>query len=137
MKSYKNFGIILQEMYANKNFIKIKKNHAWSGAFSPHPTGKKHTISTFVYQTHIQRTRPCRKTVFFKTSLPGFFNGRAGMLTNIFFYLALLGISAYQNYLIASKLFSFQIRTSKHTASTCQIDEVSADPPYAVSVVLT
>ena len=32
-------------------------------------TGDKHTISTFVDQTHIQRTRPRRKTVFFKTSL--------------------------------------------------------------------
>ena len=28
-----------------------------------------HTISTFVDQTHIQRSRPRRKTVFFKTSL--------------------------------------------------------------------
>ena len=28
-----------------------------------------HTISTFVDQTHIQRTRPRKKTVFFKTSL--------------------------------------------------------------------
>ena len=33
------------------------------------PTGDKHIISTFVDQTHIQRTRPRRKTVFFKTSL--------------------------------------------------------------------
>ena len=34
-----------------------------------YPTGDKHTISTFFDQTHIQRTRPRRKTVFFKTSL--------------------------------------------------------------------
>ena len=34
-------------------------------------TGEKHTISTFVDQTHIQCTRPRRKkAVFFKTSLP-------------------------------------------------------------------
>ena len=32
---------------------------------TPYPTGDKHTISTFVYQTHIQRTRPRRKTVLF------------------------------------------------------------------------
>ena len=32
-------------------------------------TGEKHTISTFVNQTHIQRTRPAEKTVFFNTSL--------------------------------------------------------------------
>ena len=31
-------------------------------------TGEKHTISTLVDQTHIQRTRPRRKTVFLKTS---------------------------------------------------------------------
>ena len=36
---------------------------------TPYPTDDKHTISTFVNQTHIQRTRPRRKTVFFKTSL--------------------------------------------------------------------
>ena len=36
---------------------------------TPYPTGDKHTISTFVDQTHIQRIRPRRKTVFFKTSL--------------------------------------------------------------------
>ena len=33
-------------------------------------TSAKHHIPTFVDQTHVQRTRPCRKTVFFKTSLP-------------------------------------------------------------------
>ena len=27
MESYKNLGIILKEMYANKNFFKNKKNH--------------------------------------------------------------------------------------------------------------
>ena len=37
-------------------------------------TGDKHTISTFVDQTHIQRTRPRRKTVFFKTSLRALIN---------------------------------------------------------------
>ena len=37
---------------------------------TPYPTGDKHTISTFVDQTHIQRTRPHRKNSFFKTSLP-------------------------------------------------------------------
>ena len=36
------------------------------------PQANKHTISTFVNQTHIQCTRPRRKTVFFKTSLPAF-----------------------------------------------------------------
>ena len=36
---------------------------------TPYPTDDKHTISTFVDQTHIQRTRPRRKTVLFKTSL--------------------------------------------------------------------
>ena len=35
-----------------------------------YPTGDKHTLSTFVDQTHIQRTRLRRKTVCFKTSLP-------------------------------------------------------------------
>ena len=38
--------------------------------YIPYPIGEKHTISTFVDQTHIQRTRPHRKTVSFKTSLP-------------------------------------------------------------------
>ena len=34
---------------------------------TPYPTGEKHTISTFVDQTHIQRTRPHRKNrVFFQ-----------------------------------------------------------------------
>ena len=37
---------------------------------TPYHTGDKHTISTFVDRTHIQRTRPRRKTVFVKTSLP-------------------------------------------------------------------
>ena len=37
---------------------------------TPYPTGDKHTISTFVDQTHIQCTRPRRS--FFKTSLPVF-----------------------------------------------------------------
>ena len=36
-----------------------------------YPTGDKHTISTFVDQTHIQRTHPRRQNSFlFKTSLP-------------------------------------------------------------------
>ena len=37
--------------------------------FSPMGYGEKYTISTFADQTHIQRTRPRRKTVFLKTSL--------------------------------------------------------------------
>ena len=49
---------------------------AFVGAESaPYPTGNKQTISTFVDQTHIQRTRPRRKTVFFKTSLQEFILG--------------------------------------------------------------
>ena len=44
---------------------------------TPYPTGDKHTISTFVDQTHIQRIRPRRKTFFFsklvfECLLPGF-----------------------------------------------------------------
>ena len=36
MESYKNLGIIVKEMYANKNLFKNKKNHGrrifqWSG----------------------------------------------------------------------------------------------------------
>ena len=38
--------------------------------YTPYPTGKKHTISTSVDQTHIQLTRPHSKIFFFKTSLP-------------------------------------------------------------------
>ena len=40
-----------------------------TSAKTTNPTGEN-TISTFVDQTHIQRTRQCRKTFFFKTSLP-------------------------------------------------------------------
>ena len=36
-----------------------------SSVSPPYPTGDKHIISTFVDKTHIQRTRPRRKTVFF------------------------------------------------------------------------
>ena len=48
--------------------------------FAPPPPPPSHThthtrptpLSTFADQTHIQRSRPRRKTVFFKTSLPVF-----------------------------------------------------------------
>ena len=50
MESYRNLGIILKEMYANKNFFKNKK----------------------------------------KVMVGGFFNGRAGMLTNYFFSFGLI-----------------------------------------------
>ena len=60
-------------------------NKGWYGMFvacgiwcladvsSVNPSSEqRRTISTFVDHTHIQRTRPRRKTVFFKTSLPVF-----------------------------------------------------------------
>ena len=36
---------------------------------TPYPIGEKHTISTFVDQAHIQRTRPRRKKFFSKLVL--------------------------------------------------------------------
>ena len=41
-------------------------------SYTPSPTGEKHTISTFVDLTRMQRTRQRRKNIFFKTSLQVF-----------------------------------------------------------------
>ena len=61
--------------YLNTDFPTIPqsaptKANAQNVSYTPYPTGEKHTISTFVDQTHIQLTRQHRKkTSFFKTSL--------------------------------------------------------------------
>ena len=59
--------------------------------FSPvgYLTGEKHTISTFVDQTHIQRTRPRSKAVFLKTSLPMYVYSNAYIRILIFISIVL------------------------------------------------
>ena len=55
--------------YLTFRALALCRANARNVSLTPYPTGDKHTISTFVDQTHIQRTRPRRKTVFFRTSL--------------------------------------------------------------------
>ena len=50
--SFADFKIQLGDFKLAKHHIPLAKN--------PYPTGNKHTISIFVDQTHIQRTRPRR-----------------------------------------------------------------------------
>ena len=62
---------------------------------SPSSEQTRHTISTFVDQTHIQCTRPRIKTVFFfKTSLAVFCLNEAGLNTGSV-HLKRVGISRY------------------------------------------
>ena len=50
-----------------------RRANARNVSYTSNPTGEKYTISTFVDQTHIQKSRQRRKNrVFFKTSLPVF-----------------------------------------------------------------
>ena len=58
-------GLFKSSLLRRRAFITLKTS-------AKHHIPRVTNISTFVDQTHIQRTRPRRKTVFFKTSLPLF-----------------------------------------------------------------
>ena len=61
----------LLDMVLSSRLLRRRAN-SQNVSYTPYPTAEKHTISTFVDQTYIQRTRPRRKTVFSKLAFQSF-----------------------------------------------------------------